>query len=174
MRRAVQMIAGSALVMATGCGPKAENAGDAGKRIAAESAEARTGIDGANAQYMAHFNAVHGDSVAALFVEDGRMMPPNAPPAVGRAAIAAGLNTMVGVKPTLTLTTLSVEASGTLAVEVGSYKLVIQPSGQTPPINDSGKYMVHWRKQGDRWMLVDDIWNSDLGAMPMPTSGAKP
>ena len=157
MRQAVQMIAASALVMTAGCGPKAEDAGDSGKRIAAESADARSAIDGVNAQYMAHFNAVHGDSVAALYVEDGRMMAPNAPPAVGRAAIAAGLNSMAGVKPTLTLTTLSVEASGSLAVEVGSYNLVIQPPGQTPPINDSGKFMVHWRKQGDRWMLVDHI-----------------
>ncbi len=173
MRTTVRIVAVLGLVVA-GCAPQGgkETEADQNKRMQTEAAAARSSIDGVNAMYMAHFNAVHGDSLAALFVEDGRMMAPNAPPAVGRAAMAAGVNSMTGVKPTLTLTTLSLEANGPLAVEVGSYKLSIQPPGQTPPINDAGKYMAHWRKQGDRWMLVDDIWNSDMGAMPMP--GGKP
>lgn len=174
MRRTVQLIAVSALALA-GCGPQAskvESPEDAAKRMQSETAAARSAIDGANALYMAHFNALRGDSLAALFVEDGRMMPPNGPTAVGRQAIAAGIATMAGSVPTIALTTLSVEANGPLAVEVGTYTFRLQPPGQTPPINDSGKYMVHWRKLGDRWMLVDDIWNSDLGGMPM--AAAKP
>jgi ketosteroid isomerase-like protein len=173
MGRMVRMVAVSALVLA-GCGTqsaKTETEADQAKRMQDEAAAARSAIDGVNAQYIAHLNALHGDSLAALFVEDGRMMPPNGPTAVGRQAIAAGLATMAGSKPTIALTTLSVEANGPLAVEVGTYKFTLQPPGQTPPINDTGKYMVHWRKMGDRWMMVDDIWNSDLGGMPMP---AKP
>jgi uncharacterized protein (TIGR02246 family) len=163
------VIAVGGLVLAAGCGPKAESApaADAGN-AAAETAAARTAIDAVNAQYVAHFNALHPDSLAALFAEDGRMMAPNAPAAVGRAAITAALATMAGTKPSLALTTVSVEASGPLAVETGTWTFSLMTPGAKEPIKDNGKYVTSWRKVGDKWMLVNNIWNSDNMATPMP------
>ena len=69
---------------------------------------------------------------------------------------------------TLVLTTESVDANGSLAVERGTYKITLTPPGATAPITDTGKYLVHWRKVGDNWMMANDIWNSDLPAMPEP------
>jgi len=171
MRRMVRMIAASGLMAAAACGPKAEPApvADAGNGMA-EAAAARTAIDAVNAQYVAHLNGMHPDSLAALFTEDGRMMAPNAPAAVGRAAITAALATMKGSTPTLGLTTVSLEVSGALAVEMGTYTFSLLGPGAKEPIKDTGKYLVHWRKVGDKWMLVDDIWNSDNMAMPAPAS----
>lgn len=160
-------------ILFAGCQPKAETPEQAQARMAEETAAARSGIDAANAQYMAHFNAGHGDSVAALFAEDGRMMVPNAPALVGRQAIAAEMTAMAPMKATLTLTTESVVANGALAVELGSYKFTGTPPGAKEPITDTGKYLVHWHKIGDKWLLVQDIWNSDNPAMPMPAPPKK-
>ena len=168
MRQLVRVVAVAGLVMAAACAPKAEDPAAAAQRMEADAAAARTAIDAANAQYMAHFNAGHADSLAALFAEEGQMMPPNGPTAVGPSAIAAGMAGMAAMKPALALTTVSLEVSGPLAVEAGTYKFTGQPPGAKQPITDSGKYVSHWRKVGDRWMLVHNIWNSDVAAMPMP------
>jgi ketosteroid isomerase-like protein len=170
MNRMVRVIAAGGLALAAGCGPKPDSAPAAdGGNSMAETAAVRSAIDALNAQYVAHFNAVHPDSLAALFAEDGRMMPPNAPVAVGHAAIVAGLATMAGSQPTLALTTVAVETSGPLAVETGTYAFSLMVPGAKEPIKDTGKYVSSFRKVGDKWMLVDNIWNSDM-VMPMPAS----
>jgi ketosteroid isomerase-like protein len=71
---------------------------------------------------------------------------------------------MMGV-PTLTLSTVEVTELGDTAYEVGSYTMKLQPAGAAV-VNDNGKYVVIWNRQGDgSWKLAVDIWNSDL---PMP------
>jgi len=39
------------------------------------------------------------------------------------------------------------------------------------PAVDSGKYIVRWEQQNGKWVMVDDIWNSDL---PIPQPAAPP
>ena len=158
--------------MITACQPVAETAEQAEARMASEAAAAKTAIEASNTRFMAHFNAGQGDSVAAHYTEDGRVMAPNMPVASGRQAIAASMGAMGGA--TLVLTTESVAASGSLAVERGTYKITLTPPGATAPITDTGKYLVHWHKVGDNWMMVDDIWNSDLPAMPMGPPAKQP
>ena len=165
MRRTGTLLAalGSFAVIAA-CQPAAETAEQAEARMASEAAAARTAIEAANARFMAHFNAGQGDSIAAHYTEDGRVMAPNMPVASGRQAIAASMGMMGGA--TLILTAESVAANGPLAIERGTYKITLTPPGATAPITDTGKFLVHWRKVGDTWLKVDDIWNSDLAAMP--------
>ena len=158
------------LASLAGCQPAAETAEQAEARMASEATAARTAIEASNVQFMAHFNAGQGDSVAAHYTEDGRVMAPNMMTASGHQAIGASMGMMGGA--TLVLTTESVTASGPLAVERGTYKITLTPPGAPAPITDTGKYLVHWRKVGDHWLMVDDIWNSDLPAAPMPA--AKP
>jgi ketosteroid isomerase-like protein len=154
---------GSFAVIAA-CQPAAETAEQAEARMASEAAAARTAIEAANLRFAAHFNAGQGDSVAAHFTEDGRVMAPNMAVASGRPAIAASMGMMGGA--TLVLTAESVAANGPLAIERGTYSITLTPPGATAPITDTGKYLVHWRKVSDNWLMVDDIWNSDLPAMP--------
>jgi ketosteroid isomerase-like protein len=163
-RRIVSLL--SAVAMIAACQPAAETAEQAEARMASEAAAARTEIEASNARFAAHFNAGQGDSVAAHYTEDGRVMAPNMPVTSGRQAIAASMGMMAGA--TLVLTTESVAANGSLAIERGTYKITLTPPGATAPITDTGKYLVHWHKVGDNWMMVDDIWNSDLPAMPEP------
>jgi ketosteroid isomerase-like protein len=161
-RRIVSLL--SAVAMIAACQPAAETAEQAEARMASEAAAARTAIEASQARFVVHFNAGQGDSLAAHYTEDGRVMAPNTPVASGRQAIAASMGMMGGA--TLVLTTESVAANGSLAVERGTYKITLTPPGATAPITDTGKYLVHWHKVGDTWLKVDDIWNSDLPAMP--------
>jgi ketosteroid isomerase-like protein len=166
MLRMTRVVLVLGLGVVAGCAPKAETAEQAEARMATETADARTAIEASNQQFMAHLNAGHGDSVAAFYTENGRLMEPNAAVHTGRPAIATAIGEMIAMKPTLALTTEDVAANGALAVERGTYKFTFTPPGAPAPMTDTGKYLVHWHKVGDRWMMVDDIWNSDLPAMP--------
>ncbi len=167
MRRTRSLMAALGTVaLIAGCQPAAETAEQADARMNAEAAAARTAIEASNAQFTSHFNAGRGDSVAAHYTEDGRVMGPNMAVAAGRQAIAASMGMMGGA--TLVLITESVAANGPLAVERGTYRITLTPPGAPGPITDTGKYLVHWHKVGDSWLMVDDIWNSDLPAMPEP------
>lgn len=165
-RRKLLSFLGAMLVLG-GCQPAAETEEQARVRMTAEAASARTAIEASNAQFVVHFKAGHGDSVAAFYTEDGRVMAPNLPAAAGRQAIAQAMAMGAG-SPTLTLATESVVANGTLAVELGTYGITLTVPGLPKPITDSGKYLVSWRKVGDRWLMAADIWNSDLPAPPPP------
>jgi hypothetical protein len=35
------------------------------------------------------------------------------------------------------------------------------------PTADSGKYIVRWVNENGRWLMAQDIWNSDV-ALPRP------
>jgi ketosteroid isomerase-like protein len=163
----VKVIGAAVLVTAMGCAPKAETPEQADQRMATEAAAARTAIEASNQQFMAYFNAGQSDSLAGLYAENGRMMAPNGAAAVGRAAMATSMNGMAAMKPTLVLTTEDVAVNGPLAIERGTYKFTFTPPGAPAAVTDTGKYLVHWHMMGGKWMMVDDIWNSDLPAMPM-------
>jgi ketosteroid isomerase-like protein len=154
------------LALIAGCQPAAETAEQAEQRMSAESAAAKTAIEASNAAFVAQFKAGQADSVAAHYTEDGRLMAPNMAAATGRQAIVGALAPMAG--STLVLNTESVSANGPIAVERGNYSITLTPPGATAPITDTGKYLVHWHKVGDKWMMVEDIWNSDLPAMMEP------
>jgi ketosteroid isomerase-like protein len=50
-------------------------------------------------------------------------------------------------------------SSGDMALDRGTYQLMIAPSGRAQ--NDTGKYVVVWRKIGNEWKAAADIFNSD-------------
>jgi ketosteroid isomerase-like protein len=160
------------VLAAVACQPKAETAEQAQTRMQTESAAAKTVIDSVDREFTTHFNMGHPDLVAAMYAENAVAMPPNMPAAVGREAIKAVLAGFVAMKAQLTLTSAAVSANGPMAVERGTYSVTFTPPGATTPITDTGKYLVHWHLIDGKWQLADDIWNSDLPAMPMPA--AKP
>ena len=103
--------------------------------------------------------------IAALYAEDGAVMPPNAPIGKGRAAIQQTWASMMqtpGFALTFAPEQILVSASGDMALDRGTYSLTIAPDGTTQ--TDTGKYVVVWRKIGSEWKAVADIFNSDLPA----------
>ncbi len=156
------------LVLLAGCGPQAETAEQAEARMQTETSAARTAIDSLAREFATHLNAGHPDVVAGFYTENAVAMPPNLPTASGRAAIQELFAQFVAMKAQLTLTTQSVSANGPIAIERGIYSVTMTPPGAPGPVTDTGKYLVHWHMVDGRWLIAEDIWNSDLPAVPAP------
>lgn len=140
------------------------------------TAEAKQAIDAANANWPRLTAAGHADSLAQFYHPSAIILPPNMPATHGRDSIRAFfavLNTMSSPPPVLTLRAESVWASGPMAVELGRWHFAWPAGAKRPPgmpAADSGKYIVRWVKDSTRWLMAQDIWNSDV-ALPMaPTS----
>jgi uncharacterized protein (TIGR02246 family) len=103
--------------------------------------------------------------IAALYTEDGAVMPPNAPAGKGRAAVQQTWASMMktpGFDLSFVPELIIVSSSGDMALDRGTYKLAVAPGGTTQ--TDTGKYVVVWRKIGSEWKAAADIFNSDLPA----------
>jgi len=129
-------------------------------------AQVRKAIENGNLKFGEAVRQGNGASIAALYTDDATLMPPNSEIIKGRPGIEAfwkgGLG--MGIKDAV-LTTVEVLSMGDLVCEIGRYNLEIQPTGQAA-FEDSGKYIVVWKKQADgAWKLHVDIWNTSL---PMP------
>ena len=104
-------------------------------------------------------------AIAALYAEDGAVMPPNAPIGKGRATIEKTWASMMrtpGFDLTITPEQILVSSSGDMALDRGTYRLTVAPGDTTQ--TDTGKYVVVWRKIGGEWKAAADIFNSDLPA----------
>jgi len=153
-----------ALLALAGCMPPPGSAPDAKKAI-----------DAANANWPRLTSTGHADSIAELYAANAVIMPPNMAPTRGKAAIRAFFATLNAVKPTLTLRADSVWANGSAAVEQGRWwwQWTSAPPPGALPV-DSGKYIVRWVNEGGKWLIAQDIWNSDI-AVPTPAApAAKP
>jgi len=135
------------------------------------TAEARQAIDAVSAAFPRLTAAGHADSIAEFYHANAVILPPNMPATHGRDSIRAFfavLNTMSSPPPVLTLRADSVWGSGSMAVELGRWHFAWPAAAKRPPgmpAADSGKYIVRWVKDGTRWLMAQDIWNSDV---PLP------
>jgi ketosteroid isomerase-like protein len=110
-------------------------------------------------------------AIGALYTDDAVLMPPNQPRKSG-ADIRSFFAGMWVINPTMVLNTDKVVASdaGDVAVEEGSFTLSYA-GADGKPIEDTGKYLVIWRKTDAGWKVVRDIFNTDLP--PAPPAAAK-
>ena len=156
------------LALALGCQP-------AGAKDT--SAEAKRAIDAADANWARLSAAGHADSLAEFYHANGVMLPPNMAPVRGKEPIRAfmlTMNSMSSPPPVLTVRAESVWAQGALALELGRWNFAWPAGAKRPPAApaaDSGKYMVRWVNENGHWLMVQDIWNSDV-AMPMAPAPA--
>ena len=144
------------------------------------SASANAAIDAANAQWPRLTSTGHADSIAEFYAADGVIMPPNMATMKGKDAIKAFFATMntMDPKPILTLHADAVHGAGAMAMERGRWHWAYPAGAKLPPgipAADSGKYVVHWMQQNGKWLMVDDIWNSDspLPMAPPPPAPAR-
>ena len=107
------------------------------------------------------FNANELEKVAAMYVEDGARMPPNAETAKGRDAILGQLKASRALMSGVELEFDKTVVEGTLAATHGTYKI----KGPDGSVVDHGKWLAVGRKVDGGWKTISDIWNSDR---PLP------
>lgn len=115
------------------------------------------------------YNAKDAAGVAALYAEDGVMMPPNADPATGRKAIEAHLaREMALVSGHLEIVTVQHAQDGDLGFARGTFSMT-DADGNTL---DRGKWVEVRTKVDGEWRIASDIWNSDMAPGALQLSPA--
>jgi ketosteroid isomerase-like protein len=131
--------------------------------IAASSAwaDTRSSIEDTNREFAAAFAAGDAAKLASYYSSDAQVFPPQSEIVSGAENIQALWKSMVdsGAR-TMTLETLNVTTQGNMAVETGKYTLKDASASEM----DHGKYVVVWKKEGGRWKLLRDIWNTSRPA----------
>ena len=118
-------------------------------------------IAAANREFVAAFNGGNAAGVAALYTEDGQLLPPNADVMAGKEAIQAfwqGAMEMGIASAQLEI--VQVEDLGDTVTEVSRYTLC----GADGQVLDQGKYIVIWKREKGQWKLHRDIFNSSVPA----------
>ena len=106
--------------------------------------------------------------LAALYTSDSVLLPAGAPMVRGPGEIEQAFRGMMGMGvERIELRTEELSVQGDTAYEVGTATVTVRPPGQEP-IQDPGKYVVIWKRQGGNWRLHVDIFNSDT---PPPQQG---
>ena len=120
---------------------------------------ARTGIEEGNRLLIAAVQVGNGDRVATVFTDDATILPfRQAGLIVGRAAIAEYWGKRLATSRMLEfeLRTLSVDASGNLAYEIGTNRIRSQ-TGSFEPVTVTGRYLAVWRRGADgTWRIQAD------------------
>lgn len=123
----------------------------------AQADAVRDSVEAGNREFTKAF--LRGDSagVAALYTEDAQVIAPGSALVSGRAAIAAFWQKSIdaGTKD-VALETTDVESAGGLAYETGNVRLVAKDGAVS-----RARYLVVWKRVGDRWLLHRDIWNAE-------------
>jgi uncharacterized protein (TIGR02246 family) len=127
----------------------------------ATKVDIRSTIANANKDFMNTFSQGDAAGMAALYTNDGQVLPPNSDFVMGKDAIQNFWQALMdmGVKGAK-VDTIEVEEHDNLAVEVGRFTLQ-DNEGQ---VIDKGKYIVIWEREDGQWKLHRDIFNSSLPA----------
>ncbi len=124
----------------------------------------QTDLEGLKAMedvWQSAYDAKDPAGLAAIYAEDGALLPPNSDTMSGRAAIEAYWAGFHASGISVEITDTEVHAHSDLGYTVGTF-IATDASGVTL---DEGKYVVIWRNIDGKWQMHRDIWNSSL---PLP------
>lgn len=134
----------------------------------------KAAIEQINKAWLEAIVAKDAGKIAEIYAEDGQMMPPNTPKAVGREAIKKGWEGFLGL-PGMALTfeteSFHIAKSGDLAVEIQTYKFTTGEGAAA--VTDTGKGTIVWTKRDGKWLVLSDMFSSDLPPSP-PAPAAPP
>jgi uncharacterized protein (TIGR02246 family) len=123
--------------------------------------------------YLAAESAGDAAAVAALYADNGVMMPFNQPAVSGRAAIEAHLQQEYSMMTMeLTGTSRETEVMGDVAYDVGSHTVRMTPKEGGDTMEATGKHIVTLARQSDgSWKITNLIFNTDAPMPPMAPPG---
>ena len=129
--------------------------------VGSVSNKVREEIAAANEKFMTTYKRSDATGVAALYTENGQVLPPDGDFVTGREALRKYWQAALdqGVKESR-LEIIEVEGHGDTAIEVSRYTLI----GEGGRVLGKGKYIVIWKRQAGQWKLHRDIFNSNTPA----------
>jgi ketosteroid isomerase-like protein len=109
---------------------------------------------------------ISGDTerYVGLIADDAVLMPPNAPPVIGKDAIRSWNREMSKQFQIQKYASVDDEVivAGEWAFRRATIDWTLAPTGSGKPIRDSGKYIIIYRRQANgTWRVARDIWNSN-------------
>ena len=127
--------------------------------VGSVSIKVREEIAAANEKFMATYKRGDAAGVAALYTENGQVLPPDGDFVTGREALRKYWQAALdqGIKESR-LEIIEVEGHGDTAIEVSRYTLI----GEGGRVLGKGKYIVIWKRQAGLWKLHRDIFNSNV------------
>jgi len=152
-----------ALVLVTACSSApAERA--PGKASAAEplAAEDIAAIRATDSSFASAMGAGDAAGVAAIYLPDAHLLPPDAAPVEGREAIQQFIAGFLGAyHVTIAVSADEIEGRGDLAYARGHYTMEGTPKAAgTPPLREEGKFLEVLRRQPDgTWRYAVDMWS---------------
>jgi uncharacterized protein (TIGR02246 family) len=107
--------------------------------------------------WSAAFNTGDAAAVAAMYADNAYVLPAGHDMVKGRAAIAAFWKEETQQLGNARLVVVDVLLLAPRAArEIGTFSFETKAQ---PPQPVTGKYVVVWRRIGNRWLLATDIWN---------------
>ena len=97
-----------------------------------------------------------------IYTANARILPPGAPMISGRPAIKEFWSNLIvsANAKSAALESIEVIRTGDDAVEIGRATLTVEPEGQSQSQMEV-KYVVHWRREDERWKWNIDMWNTN-------------
>ena len=160
-----------AALLAGACRPApGEGASSAAATAEPLAAADLAAIRGTDSGFTTAAEAGNAAGVAAMYLPDAHLMPPNAAAIQGRDAIEKFWGGLLGAyQIQFSVTSDEVEGRGDLAYARGHYTLDGTPKAKGAPIHDEGKFLEILRRQADgSWRYAVDMYSSDLPAPATP------
>jgi ketosteroid isomerase-like protein len=111
-------------------------------------------------------NAADAAEWASVYTQDAIVLRPHAPAVEGRETIQQWLTTLPSISNAQGEVN-EIFGYGDFAYTRGTYSMTFSIPGVAMPIDERGKFLQIFRKQGDgSWKMAREIYNSDL---PLPT-----
>lgn len=105
------------------------------------------------------------ETIVGLYADDGYLAPTNSPRISGADALRDAWTHMLDLtegEAVITPVEIDVARAGDMAMETGDYRLAFRDGDQL--VEDSGKYVVVWKKVDGAWKVAADIFNTNLPA----------
>ena len=107
------------------------------------------------------------DAMVDLLTEDGQAYPPHEPALIGKEANRAWHEERIAqFRTDFSVSTDELLGDGDLGVERFSYVLTLTPREGGDPVEDRGRCIWIWRREGDSWKVARAMWNG-----PTPMAG---
>ncbi|MDX2415477.1 MAG: nuclear transport factor 2 family protein [Bacteroidales bacterium] len=133
-----------------------------------EPVDVKTEIEAANVLFMDAANTGDKDALTEIYLPDVTICPPNSDAISGVENVVAAMTVNPPGAIKMLFETVSAEAYGKTAIELGKYK-VMTPDESI--VLDHGKYIVTWKKIGNEWKVSKDIWNTSNAPIPRAMAG---